>query len=92
MSAPRLQKNEGVLLSFPAEQKIDLHMLFVFYPLDLVWINGSGKIVHIERGVKPFVSYVNGVRAQSVLEVNAGAARDFTVGDLLTIKLKREET
>jgi len=90
MFASQLKIGEGVLLSFPSEQQIDLHMLFVFFPLDLVWINGSGRIVQIERHVQPFMWHVRGTRAQSVLEVKAGATRDLRVGDLLTIKLTRE--
>ncbi len=91
MFALRLKMGEGIVLSFPSEQQIDLHMLFVFFPLDVVWINESGRIVQIERDVQPFVWHVRGTRAQSVLEVRAGAARGLQVGDLLTIKLTREK-
>ena len=92
MFSPKLEPRRGILISFSSERKIDLHMLFVFFPLDLIWVSGSGKIVQIERHVKPFVSYVRGTRAQSVLEVPAGAAQKLNVGNFLMIKLKREQS
>ncbi len=91
MFSTPLSPKEGVLLSFPTERVIDIHMLFVFFPLDVLWFSGSGKIVKIERHVRPFATYIKGTRAQSVLEVPAGAAKNLKVGDLFIIKLKRED-
>jgi len=85
-----LPRDEGLLLTFPKTTQIDIHMLFVFFPLDVVWLDEGGVIVKIARGVLPFLPHVTGRRARYLLEVRAGAASRLRAGQRLTINLKRE--
>ena len=89
MFSKKLRKNGGVLFKFGKERRIDIHMLFVFFPIDVVWMDLEGRIVKIKRNVKPFAPFVSGERASYLLEVNAGETKNIKVGDRLTIKLKR---
>ena len=77
-----LGKNEGIILKFDSEQRIDLHMLFVFFPIDMIWIR-DGKIVKIERNARQFKPFIKGEIADAVLEVPVGTAIDLRIGEKL---------
>jgi len=77
-----LERDEGIILKFDSEQRIDLHMLFVFFPIDMIWIR-DGKIVKIERNVKPFKPFIQGEMADSIIEIRAGNARNLRIGEKL---------
>lgn len=60
-------------------------------PLDINWIDESGKVVHIKEGAKPCAlenceSYVSDQDARYVLEINAGKVDEMglKVGDNTT--------
>lgn len=88
----KLHEREGLLFVFPHERNVDIHMLFVFFPLDILWLDGKGRVVSLVRKAKPFTLFVKGKRAGYLLEVRGGVADRLRVGDNLTIKLKREKT
>ena len=80
-----LHWNEGLLFVFPEEEIVDIHMLFVFFPLDVVWLNKKGKIVQIKRNVKPFMPFIAGEKATYLLEMKAGNTSALRMGDTLDI-------
>ena len=90
MFSSRLRTGKGIILAFSSDRQIDIHMLFVFFPLDIIWIDAKGKIVHIARRVKPFAPFVRGEKASYILEVNSSAAQMLNTGDHVIINLKRE--
>ena len=89
MFSKRLRKNEGMLFVFPSSRQVDIHMLFVFFPIDAIWIDEKGFIVHVARDVRPFTPFVKGGFSSYLLEVGAGTAQHVRVGDRVTINLKR---
>ena len=74
-----------LLFSFSKSQKIPLHMLFVFFPIDVLWIDAGWKVVDIKEGFRPFSFYSPSREARYVLELECGAVRRSRtqVGDLL---------
>ncbi len=79
----RLPRGHGLLIT-PCNS---IHMLFMRFPIDAVFINSDNKVVYIEEGIRPWrVSKV--VRqAKSVLELPAGtiSATGTQVGDQLQL-------
>ena len=74
MFSKRLNRGECVILSNDYESRINssIHMLFVFFPLDVVFLDSEKKVVDVRRA-KPFVSLIIPRRgAQYVVEMNAG--------------------
>jgi len=66
-----------------------IHMCFMRYALDVVYLSRSGHILKIVGNVCPW--RISGCfRAKYVLEVNVGCAKkmDWQVGDMLDIVLK----
>lgn len=56
-----------LLFVFSKEQKVSIHMLFVFMPLTVIWLDKNKRIVKIKK-MKPFVSF-GAERAMYVLEI-----------------------
>ena len=60
-----------------------VHTFGMRFPLDLIWLDGAGRIVRIDRDVPPRRQRAC-LRARSVLECLAGSADTFTnagIGD-----------
>lgn len=79
---------KGMLFIFPATGEYPFWMKNTMIPLDMIWIDSSDKIVHIERNVPPCVadpctSYPPHAKAIYVLEMAAGEAKKngLEVGD-----------
>jgi uncharacterized membrane protein (UPF0127 family) len=80
-----------MLFVFSRERHLDIHMLFVFFSIDAIWLDQAGYVVKIVRELQPFTSFVEGAVATYLLEVDAGVADNVRVGDKLTINLKRSD-
>ena len=79
-----LKKQSSLLLKFNKQKNIPIHMLFVFFPIDAVWINSRNNIVHIKRNIKPFTININPkTPSKAILETSKNATRNLKVGDKL---------
>jgi len=79
-----LKLNQSILIKFKKEKQEAIHMFFVFYPIDAVWLNQDYKIVHIERNIRPFTSLVDPKKkAIAILETQKEATINLRVGDKL---------
>ena len=61
----------------------DVHMLFVFVPIDVIWVVDD-RVRRIER-LRPWTGYARG-RCDLIVELPAGAADDLAVGDELVLE------
>ncbi|MBT6045122.1 DUF192 domain-containing protein [Candidatus Woesearchaeota archaeon] len=88
MFSKKLEQNKSILIKFSKEKNIPIHMFFVFFPIDAVWINKDYKIVHIERNIKPFRPLINPNKPSiAVLETQKNATKNLKIGDKLTNNL-----
>ena len=84
-----LNENEGMLFVFDSPQKYSFWMKDMKFPIDIIWINSTGQIVHIEKNLPPCVlwlpcpSYAPNDNSMYVLEVvsNFTNKYDVSVGD-----------
>jgi uncharacterized protein len=60
-------KKRNLLFVFDREQVIDLHMLFVFYPIIVAWLDKKKRITKMVK-MYPFLSLTGG-RGKYVLEI-----------------------
>ena len=82
MFQDQLPFDQGMLLVFDSDDRRSIWMLNMQFALDVFWIDGDGKIVHLEKDVPPCKtaletvtcpSYIGeGEDIQYVLEVTAG--------------------
>ena len=90
MFRDNLEEDRGMLFVFEEEKEWSFWMKNTFIPLDIIWLNREGKVVHIAKNVQPCFEEkclsVNPLSpAKYVLEINGGIADeiDIAVGDSL---------
>lgn len=90
-----LPHQEGMLFIFPDEGIWGIWMKNTLIPLDVIWMDASGRVVNIAANLQPAVdqnpaAYRNERPAKFVLEANAGFAEKnrISVGDQATIIVK----
>ncbi len=85
-------QDEGMLFVFDREDKHIFWMKNVNFPLDMIWLDRSYRVVHIERNVPlcnsdPCTLYMPSRSAKYVLEMKAGlsSTNKINIGDAMTI-------
>ncbi|MCD1294734.1 hypothetical protein CUJ83_06945 [Methanocella sp. CWC-04] len=60
------------------EQYVDIHMMFVTFPIDLVYLNNEKKIVDLKKGLKPWTGMATPKSpARYVIEMPVGTVEKF---------------
>jgi len=93
-----LNEKEGMLFIFESPQKYSFWMKDMKFPIDIIWINSTGQIVHIEKNLPPCVfllpcpSYAPKDDSLYVLEVVSNFTNKFNinVGDPVDSKVIRQ--
>ena len=79
--------NEGMLIRFPEFKVNAIHMMFVFFSIDVFWLDDKFKIVNVNKGVKPFSLYTSSnVRAKYALETRTGIINGNLSGKVVKFK------
>ncbi|GIW17664.1 MAG: hypothetical protein KatS3mg064_0821 [Tepidiforma sp.] len=74
-----LEPGEGLLIQ-PCSS---IHMLFMRFAIDAVFMDGDGRVLRVARRVRPWVGLAAARGARAVIELPAGAAEELAGGDLL---------
>ncbi len=78
-------KPRPLVFVFDKEQHIHLHMFFVFFPIDVLFLDKDKKVVEIKENFLPFTVYNPRNKALYVIELPMGSIRssDTKVGDVI---------
>lgn len=81
------KKNFGFALVFPLEKESTLeasiHMLFVFFPIDVLWLDKNKKVVD-KKTMGPFcLNCTPKEPSRFIIELPCGKAEKISVGDFL---------
>lgn len=68
--------NTGYVFVFDTARRIDLHMFFVFFKIDLVFLDKNKKVIEIKEGFKPFTTYYSKEKAMYLIELPSGKVKD----------------
>ena len=89
MFQEQLPYDQGMIFVFKDEQIVPIWMPNMQFPLDIIWFDAAGNVVHIEKNIAPCKSpletasctVVNGggKNAKYVLEVTAGFVDKFNI-------------
>ncbi len=64
---------KSLIFIFDSERRISLHMFFVFFPIDVVFLDRKRKIVDLKENFLPFSFYTSKKKALYVIELPKGA-------------------
>jgi uncharacterized membrane protein (UPF0127 family) len=82
-----MPKDRGMLFDFKREEPVSMWMKNTYLPLDMVFIDRSGRVVNVAENAEPLSERIipSGAPVLAVLELNAGVAREIglKVGDRL---------
>ena len=84
-----LPDDQGMIFVFSQEQVVPIWMLNMQFPLDIIWFDTNGNVIHVEKNVPPCksaletatctVQNADGKKAKYVLEVTAGFTDKFQI-------------
>jgi len=79
------RKDKGLLIECSDETRMGsaIHMLFVFFPLDVLWLNSRKEIVDIRRVFSFMPFAIPKKPAKYVLELPKGYKSRFKINDKL---------
>lgn len=82
------RKHEALIFKFKTERLQSLHMFFVFYPIDLIFLNENKEIIELKENFKPFTCYTSKEKAQYILElpINTIKQSQSSIGDSIRFK------
>jgi uncharacterized protein len=83
----RKDKDRALIMVFGKERLVPLHMMFVFFPIDILFLDKSKRVVELFEGAKPFLTHISPKhRAKYVIELPAGRIRssNLRIGDRLS--------
>jgi uncharacterized membrane protein (UPF0127 family) len=60
---------KNLLFSFKREERVDLHMFFVFFPIDVLFLNSKKQVVEKAR-LLPFTLYFPSKPCRYILELS----------------------
>jgi uncharacterized membrane protein (UPF0127 family) len=71
MFYPRKKFNFGLIFERPTESIVgsSIHMIFVFFPINVLFLNSKKEIVDIKLNLKPFRLYAPKKKAKYIIEL-----------------------
>ena len=73
-----------LIFAFKNEQIISLHMFFVFFPIDILYLDKNKIVVEKKENFRPFTMYTPKNKAQYVIELPENSIKEIKIGDCLT--------
>jgi len=84
LGTPALPAGDGLWI----EHSPSIHMFFMSYPIDAVFMNGEGRVVRVVANLRPWrmVAWARGARDCLELPAGAAAASGTAIGDQLALE------
>ena len=73
-------KDSGIVFWFNSEKKRSLHMLFVFFPIDVLFLDAKRDIVEMKENFRPFTFYYPRHSSKYIIELPAGTIKSTETG------------
>ena len=74
-------KPKSLIFIFKKEKIIPLHMFFVFYPIDVLFLDKNNVVVETKENFMPFTFYIPKYKAKYVIELEKNTIRKTETGD-----------
>lgn len=63
---------KDLVFVFGKSRRISLHMFFVFFPIDVYFLDSDQKVIEIKENFKPFRLYKSKKKAKYAVEISTG--------------------
>lgn len=73
-------KNTALIFKFEREKIISLHMFFVFYPIDVIFLDKRKVVVDKKENFRPFRFYSAKKKAKFAIEMPSGTIKKTKTG------------
>ena len=77
------EPSHGLVFEFPRERRADLHMLFVFFTIDVLFLDKNKKVIEIKKDFRPFGYYSPRSKSKYVIELPRRALGRTKPGDII---------
>ena len=74
------KENKALIFKFGKEKIISLHMLFVFYPIDVLFLNKNKVVVGKKENFRPFTFCKSRKKAMYAIELPDGILKKTKTG------------
>ena len=64
--------------------KYDLHTFFVFYSIDILFLDENYRIIKAYKRVKPFTFYIKGIKSRYIVELRN--SKNLNAGEIFKIQ------
>ncbi len=80
------KKGKTLIFVFDKEKMIPLHMFFVFYPIDVLFLDKNKKVVQLKESFKPFRIMIAKKPAKYIIELPKGIIKktNTRIGDRIS--------
>jgi hypothetical protein len=82
-------RQKNLIFVLPRERTLLMHMLFVFYPIDVVLLNSRREVIELKRDFRPFSFYRLKNKARYILELKKSAIdkSGLKLGDRISLDI-----
>jgi hypothetical protein len=78
-------KKKNLVFVFNDEKRRSLHMFFVFFPIDVLFLDKNKRIVEIKRDFKPFTFYYPKEKSKYIVEL--AERKKYKKGEKFNLKI-----
>jgi len=77
---------KNLIFIFKKEKIVPLHMFFVLFPIDVLFLDKNKIVVEIKENFRPFTSYIPKAKAKYVIELPKGMIKKSKtrLGDIIS--------
>ena len=76
-------RDSGLVFCFSGEALRPIHMLFVFFPIDVLFLDRNKRVVEIKHNLRPFLMCFPRKKSQYIIELPKGSADGCCIGDMI---------
>ena len=77
------RKNNTLMFINKNERNTPIHMFFVFFPIDIFWLNKNKEVVYVKRNARPFTLINPKVKSKYVIETPVNSNKNIRIKDQL---------
>ncbi len=75
------RKKQTLIFKFKKEVKHSIHMFFVFFPIDVIFLDKNNKIIETKMNLKPFSIYFPKNKFNTLIELPKGKINNIKKED-----------